>query len=140
MHSVLERMESHDSTKFGGSIDGSSSALWNGLHSIISLSKRQALEEIMEMLRCHPPNNLIEYSALTFPLTIAGCECGGNKEHLSLILDALKTLEVNFGIGNTRRAQELLELYWGANANSTARSRRHWLDLLEDIGWDLLLV
>lgn len=132
LHSSLERMAWPTSTTTVTNIN-----VWDRLRSQISLSKPQALRMIITLLQSHPPDTHTEFSALTFPLFIAGCECEGKEEQLSLILGALKTLELNFGIRNTTRAQEMIELYWGSNP---LRQRRHWLDLLEDMDWDLLLV
>lgn len=131
LHSSLERMAWPTTTTMVNP------NIWEKLRSQISHSKSQALQNIVTLLHSNPPDNNTEYSALTFPLFIAGCECEGNEEQLTLILGALKTLEVSFGIRNTIRAQEMIELYWGSDS---LRQRRHWLDLLEDMDWDLLLV
>ena len=130
LHSSLERMAWPTTTT-------TTVAQPNILRSQISYSKSQALQNIINLLHSHPPDSHTELSALTFPLFIAGCECEGEDEQLSLILGALKTLEVNFGIRNTIRAQEMIGLYWRSDS---LRQRRHWLDLLEDMDWDLLLV
>jgi hypothetical protein len=131
LHSSLERMAWPNSTTV------TQPNIWDKLCSQISHSKPQALQNIITLLRSHPPDSHTEFSALTFPLFVAGCECEGKEEQLSLILGALKTLEVNFGIRNTIRAQEMIELCWSSDSQ---RQRRHWLDLLEDMNWDLLLV
>lgn len=131
LHSSLERMAWSTTTTI------TDPNIWDKLHSHISHSKLQALQMIITLLHLHPPDSHTEFSALTFPLFIAGCECEGKEEQLSLILGALKTLEINFGIRNTTRAQEMIGLYWGSNS---LRQRRHWLNLLEDMDWDLLLV
>lgn len=131
LHSSLERMAWPTTTTMA------QPNIWYKLRSQISHSKSQALQNIITLLYCHPPDSHTEFSALTFPLFIAGCECEGKQEQLSLILGALKTLEVNFGIRNTIRAQEMIKLYWGSDS---LRQQRHWLDLLEDMDWDLLLV
>lgn len=131
LHSSLERMAWPSITTVA------QPNVWDKLRSQISYSKSQALQNIIDLLHCHPPDSHTEFSALTFPLFIAGCECEGQEEQLSLILGTLKTLEVNFGIRNTIRAQEMIKLYWKSDS---LRQRRHWLDLLEDMDWDLLLV
>lgn len=158
LHSILDRIATLPTTSFNShdtflededkdKDKDKNTTIWNTFHLQISLSKSQALNEIMTLLHTYPPDDHSEYSALTFPLFIAGCECDGDEEQLSSIYAALKTLEVNFGIRNTIRAQELIRLYWsdsaevsGTKRRRKGRRRRHWLDLLEDLDWDLLLV
>lgn len=133
LHSSLERM----AWPITSSTTETTPNIWDKLRSQISHSKSQAIQNIIFLLRSRPPDSHTEFSALTFPLFIAGCECEGKEEQLSLILSALKTLEVNFGIRNTIRAQEIIKLYWGSRS---LMQKRHWLDLLKDMDWDLLLV
>lgn len=73
-----------------------------------------------------------EYSALTFPLFIAGCE-SREPEVRDDILSRLDALEVNFGIGNVKRAKELLDMVWSSH------SQLHWMDVLESLDWQLIL-
>lgn len=138
LHSTMDRMAwpSHQFVDLKAS--GTCPTMWDSIHSLISLTKREAVQALMALLHSHPPDEHSEYSALTFPLFVAGCECEGNSEWLSSVLGALRTLQMNFGVRNTRRAQEFIEGYW--EPGSAPCHRRHWLDLLEDMDWDLLLV
>ena len=76
-----------------------------------------------------------EYSALTFPLFIAGCECWSEMQ-MGIVVSALGRLEVGFGIGNVKRVKEVLGVLW---AGGDCDGRRHWLDVLEDLGWELIV-
>ena len=73
-----------------------------------------------------------EYSALTFPLFIAGCE-SETAEQREVVMASLSVLEVSFGIGNVKRAKELLGVLWKGGVG------KHWLDVLEVLQWDLIL-
>ncbi|KAL4959149.1 Zn(II)2Cys6 transcription factor [Aspergillus stella-maris] len=120
--------------------------------SAISTSKITALNTLLTRLKTHPIDHNCEFSALTSPLFIAGCELdvslpkSNNSSSISeeggkLILNALGTLETNFGIGNVKRAKEVLGIVWGEReAQGRGRERgRHWMDVLEGLGWDLIL-
>lgn len=48
-------------------------------------------------------------------------------------MEALGALERNFGIGNVRRAKEILNVLWSENGEG------HWLDTLERLKWDVIL-
>ncbi|MBE1616112.1 hypothetical protein IDF54_14750, partial [Flavobacterium sp. SaA2.13] len=50
-----------------------------------------------------------------------------------LIIQSLSKLEANFGIGNVRRAKEMLSILWAGEGDV------HWLDMLERLQWDLIL-
>lgn len=76
-----------------------------------------------------------EYSALTFPLFIAGCECRSEMQ-MGIVASALGRLEVGFGIGNVKRVKEVLGVLW---VGEDCDGRRHWLDVLEDLGWELIV-
>lgn len=47
---------------------------------------------------------------------------------------SLGRLEENFGIGNVKRAKELLGVLWDQHGKEM-----HWLDVLEGMQWDLIL-
>ena len=47
------------------------------------------------------------------------------------IVLALDLLDVNFGIGNVKRAKELLCMVWSSSS--------HWMDVLERLDWQLVL-
>lgn len=100
----------------------------------ISKSKEEALQRCLSRIETfHLDPEYCEYSALTFPLFIAGCECQTTAER-GLVLRALGALERNFGIGNVRRAKEILDILW-----SDSGEGRHWLDVLEGLKWDVIL-
>ncbi|KAJ5127383.1 hypothetical protein N7448_008162 [Penicillium atrosanguineum] len=94
-----------------------------------------------------PLDDHCEYSALTFPLFISGCE-SEVFAHRDLIICSLCKLQTNFGIGNVERAKELLRILWArqdANAKDiaaggTASRKTHWIDILEELQWELILV
>ncbi|KAI9375443.1 fungal-specific transcription factor domain-containing protein [Aspergillus egyptiacus] len=102
--------------------------------SIPLLSKSTAISNLLHRIRARPIDNNCEYSALTFPLFIAGCEAASAADRC-LIIQTLGTLEANFGIGNVKRAKELLGILW-RNSNRG----KHWADVLLQLGWDLILV
>lgn len=97
----------------------------------ISISKHEALQRCLERVKSSPLDQHCEYSALTFPLFIAGCESQG-PEARDLVIESLTKLEVNFGIGNVKRAKELLRVLWQG-------AQTHWLDVLERLKWGLIL-
>ncbi|KAL2807865.1 fungal-specific transcription factor domain-containing protein [Aspergillus granulosus] len=98
----------------------------------ISRSKPVAIRHLLQRIKDNPIDNNCEYSALTFPLFIAGCEATSHTDR-DLILQALTTVEANFGIGNVKRAKELLGVLWRSDRE------RHWIDVLEELGWNLIL-
>ncbi|KKK17587.1 hypothetical protein ARAM_003933 [Aspergillus rambellii] len=101
---------------------------WNNL---ISLPKAAAVQRLLQRIRTCSIDDNCEYSALTFPLFIAGCESETQSDR-SLIFQVLTTLEVNFGIRNVQRVKELLGILWRGG-------KSHWLDVLEELQWDLIL-
>ncbi|KAL2857823.1 fungal-specific transcription factor domain-containing protein [Aspergillus pseudoustus] len=98
----------------------------------ISRSKPAAIQHLLQGIKDNPIDSNCEYSALTFPLFIAGCEAISGTDR-DLLLRSLTTLEANFGIGNVKRAKELLVVLWRSNGDM------HWMDVLEGLGWDLIL-
>lgn len=52
------------------------------------------------------------------------------------MLWALRKLEGNFGIGNVGKVKEILGVLWNSKGEDEGR---HWLDVLEELGWDLIL-
>ncbi|KAL3445709.1 fungal-specific transcription factor domain-containing protein [Aspergillus insuetus] len=117
LHSALERVppSSQSDTSFN-----------------ISRSKPAAIQYLLQRMKDNPIDNNCEYSALTFPLFIAGCEATSQTDR-DLVLQSLITVEANFGIGNVKRAKELLGVLWRSDG------QRHWMDVLEGLGWDLIL-
>lgn len=110
--------------------------------SLISHPKGQAIANLLSRLKTQTISNNCEFSALTFPLFIAGSETNsGDEEDRAFILRTLTTLEVNFGIGNVKRAKEVLRVLWRENENENwgLGGRKHWVDVLERLGWDLNL-
>ncbi|PKX90829.1 Zn(II)2Cys6 transcription factor [Aspergillus novofumigatus IBT 16806] len=120
LHSTLERM-----------MRGLTQRAFSIWTSFISLSKRGAVERCLRTIRSSPLDDHCEYSALTFPLFITGCECEETIDR-ELIMRSLTQLEGNFGIGNVKRAKELLNILWTGE-------KLHWLDVLEHLKWDLIL-
>ena len=54
-------------------------------------------------------------------------------------MGSLGRLEENFGIGNVKRAKELLGVLWDNQENGNGGKDMHWLDVLEGMQWDLIL-
>ncbi|KAL3478227.1 fungal-specific transcription factor domain-containing protein [Aspergillus californicus] len=99
--------------------------------------KQSAITTLLNRMKAHPIDNNCEFSALTFPLFIAGCETV-LEEDREFVLQTLSTLEVNFGIGNVKRVKELLRILWSDDACEKV-GRTHWVDVLDGLGWDLIL-
>ncbi|PYH78893.1 C6 transcription factor [Aspergillus uvarum CBS 121591] len=122
LHSILEKMSK-------GTKITITAGPWSAL---ISMSRSDALQMLLSRIRTASPLDAhCEYSALTFPLLIAGCEIRA-PEDKELVMTCLSSLEVNFGIGNVKRAKEMLHALW-------ATEGVHWLDLLDQLQWDLIL-
>jgi hypothetical protein len=149
IHSVLERITLSE-VSFPSSI--TSHANWRFEH-LISTSKTTAITSLLKRLKSHPIDKNCEFSALTFPLFIAGCETH-SKEDRQLIWDMLSVVEANFGIGNLKRAKEVLEIVWSSctpavdgigdggveiEDKPARRVKKHWADVLNGLGWDLIL-
>lgn len=132
LHSTIDRIDQSSTSN----LQGFSSTFWAMAHSLVTFTKPSALQSLISLLHSFPPDSHQEFSALVFPLFIAGCECEDN-EQLTLILKSLHSLEVNFRIYNTKRAQELLIIL--SQLRREGRPK-HWLDLLEELEWDLILV
>ncbi|KAF7589857.1 hypothetical protein BBP40_003569 [Aspergillus hancockii] len=118
LHSTLERMSQ------GFSLP----SIWA---SLISQTKHDAVRRCLERVESFPVDEHCEFSALTFPLFITGCESESVAARV-LVLQSLSKLEMNFGIGNVKRAKELLYILWNG-------PNMHWLDVLEQLKWDLIL-
>lgn len=121
LHSTLNRMSQGFSTQ----------SLPSSWPDLITMSKHEALDRCLGRVESFPLDQHCEYSALTFPLFITGCE-SQTPEARELVIKSLTKLETNFGIGNVKRAKELLRTFWhGAEI--------HWLDVLERLKWGLIL-
>ncbi|PWY77199.1 C6 transcription factor [Aspergillus sclerotioniger CBS 115572] len=120
LHSILKKMSQGIRTPF--------STPWT---TFISLPRSEALQQLLGRIRISPLDEHSEYSALTFPLFIAGCESKDANDR-DLVIRSLSKLEANFGIGNVRRAKDMLHILWQGGD-------MHWLDMLEQLQWDLIL-
>ncbi|QQK40367.1 Fungal transcriptional regulatory protein, N-terminal [Penicillium digitatum] len=113
---------------------------------LISTPKSVAVYRCLGRIETFPLGDHCEYSALTFPLFISGCE-SDNVLDREIVLRSLGKLQDNFGIGNVRRAKELLGFLWARqDANFDAQcvgmgeqKNVHWLDIVEELGWELIL-
>lgn len=102
--------------------------------------KDVAINRLLSRIQTFPLGDHCEYSALTFPLFIAGAE-SEVFEYRDLVLRSFGKLQENFGIGNTIRAKEVLCALWvRRDAAQQDRSVKvHWMDVLEELQWDLNL-
>lgn len=111
---------------------------------LISTPKNLAIYRCISRIKTFPLGDHCEYSALTFPIFISGCETDELADR-DVVLRSLGKLQDNFGIGNVRRAKELLEILWArqdaiSNTDGTScKGRVHWLDIVEELGWDMIL-
>lgn len=113
---------------------------------LISIPKNVAVYRCLGRIETLPLGDHCEYSALTFPLFISGCESDDVADR-EVVLRSLGKLQDNFGIGNVRRAKELLGILWArqdakfdARFSGMSRQRNvHWLDIVEELGWELIL-
>jgi hypothetical protein len=121
LHSTLDRMAS-------GTGNPILPSLWP---SFISVTKSEAVRRCLLRIASLPLDEHCEYSALTFPLFMCGCETDEDADR-ECVFESLSKLEANFGIGNVKRAKELLRLLWDGE-------RRHWMDVLEELGWNLIV-
>lgn len=121
LHSTLERMSQNPAHTLPPS--------WS---LSISVPKSEALRRCLARVESYHLDHHCEYSALTFPLFIAGCESQTRRER-DVVVQSLGMLEANFGIGNVRRAKELLNVLWAGKGSV------HWQDALEELQWDLIL-
>lgn len=113
---------------------------------LISTPKSAVIHRCLARIQSFPLDDHCEYSALTFPLFISGCE-SDVFEHRDLIIESLGKLQDNFGIGNVERAKEVLRILWAkqdANAQVSLgiglnEKKVHWMDILEELQWELIL-
>ncbi|KGO77484.1 Protein of unknown function DUF3468 [Penicillium italicum] len=113
---------------------------------LISTPKSVAVDRCLGRIETFPLGDHCEFSALTFPLFISGCESDDVADR-EVVLRSLGKLQDNFGIGNVRRAKELLGILWARqDANFDAQcvgmgqqKKVHWLDIIEELGWELIL-
>ena len=112
---------------------------------LISTPKQLAIRRCLARVETFPLDDHCEYSALTFPLFISGCESDDIADR-EVVIRSLDKLQYNFGIGNVRRAKELLGIFWarrdadvGACGPGMDRKQVHWLDIVEELGWELIL-
>lgn len=113
---------------------------------LISTPKNVAVYRCLGRIETFPLGDHCEYSALTFPIFICGCESDDVADR-EVVLRSLGKLQDNFGIGNVRRAKDLLGILWARqDVNSEARftgigrqRNVHWLDIVEELGWELIL-
>lgn len=113
--------------------------------SLISSPKQPAIDRCLARVKNFPLDDHCEYSALTFPLFISGCE-SNNIADREVVLQSLDKLQHNFGIGNVRRAKELLGILWtrrdadsGLYGLGIDHKQVHWLDIVKELGWELIL-
>lgn len=161
LHSILERLDSHYTPNItditadpnpNSQTDGENhppglSPYLTEWAPLISTPKPIAVRRCLSRVESFPLDDHCEYSALTFPLFIAGCE-SDTLEQRDLVLRSLGKLQNNFGIGNVRRAKEVLGILW-ARKDATSQNQTgdmeasvrpvHWLDILEELQWELIL-
>ncbi|KAJ5904037.1 hypothetical protein N7504_006420 [Penicillium tannophilum] len=144
LHSILEHMSLKSRNE-------NASLYYTEWAPLIFAPKSVAVHRCLARVETFPLDDHCEYSALTFPLFIAGAE-SDVLAHRSLVIQSLAKLQSNFGIGNVKRAEEVLAILWArkdANAldgiilgepsvNANAQSS-HWLDILEELQWELIL-
>lgn len=157
LHSTLERMNANSNTpKTPLDLDAFTITTPTSLPETnpyftewappISTPKSTAIHRCLARIESFPLDDHCEYSALTFPLFISGCE-SEVFAHRDFIITSLGKLQTNFGIGNVERAKELLRILWArqdANAKDiaaggTASRKTHWVDILEELQWELIL-
>ncbi|KAJ5634846.1 hypothetical protein N7528_002688 [Penicillium herquei] len=154
LHSILERM-SMKSSRYTRAEHGDPQKIlyFTGWDPLISTPKATAVHRCLARVETFPLDDHCEYSALTFPLFIAGAE-SEVPAHRDLVISSLNKLQDNFGIGNVRRAKELLGILWArkdANALSEMAGgidtpdshadfqSTHWQDISEELQWDVIL-
>ncbi|KAJ5612851.1 hypothetical protein N7510_006045 [Penicillium lagena] len=144
LHSILERMIMQQNDSYDVASNDSTttpSHIPTQLSTLISTPKSTAVHRCLSRVESLHLDHHCEYSALTFPLFIAGCESttAAQRELVTLSLDKLQN---NFGIGNVRRAKDLLASLWmrrDAENPDGVSKHVHWLDVLEELGWELIL-
>lgn len=143
LHSIMESISSDpENVDIATPVNIASKDDWT---SLISTPKQLAIYRCLARVESFPLDDHCEYSALTFPLFISGCE-SDNIADREIVLQCLGKLQVNFGIGNVRRAKELLEILWTRRDAATEMyglgmgyKKVHWLDVVEELGWELIL-
>ncbi|KAF4759969.1 hypothetical protein N7455_001161 [Penicillium solitum] len=154
LHSIMERISRTPDTSPAASpgiivnaqLEGNPSLSAQDWVSLISTPKNVAVYRCLGRIETLPLGDHCEYSALTFPLFISGCESDDVADR-EVVLRSLGKLQDNFGIGNVRRAKELLGILWArqdtnfdARFSGMGRQRNvHWLDIVEELGWELIL-
>lgn len=151
LHSTLERMnmnppprpQSSNNKLAGSALPNTIPETTDWTH-LISTPKSTAIHRCLARIQSFPLDDHCEYSALTFPLFISGCE-SDVFEHRDLIIESLGKLQDNFGIGNVERAKEVLRVLWAKRdaqslfgAEMTGK-KVHWMDILEELQWELIL-
>ncbi|OOQ90832.1 C6 transcription factor [Penicillium brasilianum] len=138
LHSVLEHM-SRDTSPTYNATPQTPYPISEWL-SLISTPKQIAIDRLLARIQSFPLDDNCEYSALTFPLFIAGAE-SDVFEHRDLVLESLGKLQENFGIGNTLRARDVLRILWARRdaASQDSSLKPHWMDILEELQWELTL-
>ncbi|KAJ5558727.1 hypothetical protein N7535_009394 [Penicillium sp. DV-2018c] len=150
LHSILERISrnradatiNHDITQTEDAVPFS----MNDWISLISMPKNLAVYRCLSRIETFPLGDHCEYSALTFPIFISGCETD-NVADRDVVLQSLGKLQDNFGIGNVSRAKELLAILWarqdavsdGEAVGTGCGQKVHWMDIVEELGWDIIL-
>ncbi|CAG7921033.1 unnamed protein product [Penicillium olsonii] len=142
LHSTMERISRVSEMETAVPTGMSPAENWT---SLISTPKQLAIRRCLARVETFPLDDHCEYSALTFPLFISGCESNDIADR-EVVIRSLDKLQYNFGIGNVRRAKELLGIFWArrdADAGSCGpgmdRKQVHWLDIVEELGWELIL-
>ncbi|KAJ5166655.1 uncharacterized protein N7482_005436 [Penicillium canariense] len=141
LHSILKRMSMKGSPIPHLAKDTPYLTDWSPL---ITTPKSTAIQRLLARIQTFPLDDHCEYSALTFPLFIAGCE-SDVFDHRDLVLQSLGKLQVNFGIGNVRRAKDVLAILWARqdaspqDRSDAAGTKLHWIDILEELQWELNL-
>lgn len=124
LHSTLERIQTYE-----GSLSRSKhDALNDCLSRIASFLPGSPDATTPELTICSAH---CEFSALTFPLFFAGCECQTTSQR-GIVLTALDLLGNGYGIGNVKRVKEVLGELW-------THERKDWGDFLGGLGWELIV-
>lgn len=138
LHSILKRMSRDASPPCHG--PPQTPTFITECSALITTPKHIAIDRLLSRIESFPLDDHCEYSALTFPLFIAGAE-SDVFEHRNIVLQSLGKLQENFGIGNTLRARDVLRILW-ARKDAVAQDpsqRVHWMDVLEELQWELTL-
>lgn len=140
LHSILERMSMKSANlNNNGEPESTSGSMYSTeWAALIFTPKSTAVHRCLARVETFPLDNHCEYSALTFPLFISGAE-SEVPAHRDLVIQALNKLQDNFGIGNVRRAKELLGILWARKDDNANLQGVHWQDILEELQWDVIL-